>query len=169
VQYALKVRIAYAKGVHMLDGIADIVDARAAHPNALHHHPCPSMQIELAHVGRVFGIGKKGERAHAAPARCAHRQKARFVHAPGHLAIPELRQRAANPARLDAKSHPPAGAALAKAEHEAWPSVRAAIARRQDAKRPVIAVELGDRLLFVSKSRRPHERAIAEYPQIAFG
>lgn len=113
MQHALKMRIAHAKGVHMLDSVADVVNARAAHPDALHHHPCPSMEIKLAHVRGVFRIGEKGERVQAPPAYCAHRQQARLIHASRHFAIPELRQRAAHSPRVDAKSHAPAGAALA--------------------------------------------------------
>ena len=173
MQDALEVRVAHADPVHVIEGVADVVDARAADADPLRHEPRPAVQVELAHVRRVRGIRDEGEGAHDL-ARCArprepHRDEARLVHAARHLAVPEPGERAAQPRRVDAIRHAPAGAAAAKAHHQARLVLRAAVARRQDAQRAVIAVRPAEDLVLVVEARRPHERPVAEYPEITFG
>src|SRR6266480_1804074 len=73
----------------------------------------------------------------------------------------------AHAGRIDEEGHAPARAAAAQADHQARPAVRAAVARRQDAQSAVIAVGAGQALLLVAEPGRPHERAVAEYPQVA--
>jgi hypothetical protein len=65
--------IAHAHLVHVLERVADIVDARAALADALRHESRAAMQVELAHVGRVIGIGDECERAHLAAVGQGHR------------------------------------------------------------------------------------------------
>jgi hypothetical protein len=91
--------------------------------------PC-AVQIELAHVRRVRGVGDEGERAHLAPRREPHRDEPRLVDAPRHFAIPEPRERTPQRARVDAVGHSPARAAAAQAHHEARLALGAAVARR---------------------------------------
>ena len=43
-------RIAHAYAVHVLEGVADVFDARAALPDALRYQPRAAVQIELAIV-----------------------------------------------------------------------------------------------------------------------
>ena len=64
MQDALEVRIAHADRVHVIERVADVVDARPADADALRHQPRAAVQVELAHVGRMRGIGDEGERAH---------------------------------------------------------------------------------------------------------
>ena len=64
MQDALEVRVAHADLAHMVEGVADVVDARAAHADALCHQARAAVQVELAHVGRVGGVGHEGERLH---------------------------------------------------------------------------------------------------------
>ena len=169
MQDALEVRVAHADSMHVIEGVADVVDARAADADPLRHEQRPAVQVELAHVRRVRGIGDEGEGADLAPRGEPHRNEARLVHAARHLAVPEPGERAAQPRRVDAVHHAPAGAAAAKAHHQARLVPRAAVARREDAQRAVIAVRAAERLVLVVEARRPHERAVAEYPEIAFG
>jgi hypothetical protein len=165
---ALEVRIAHADVVHVIERVADVVDARPPHADALRHQPRAAVQVELPHVRRVRGIGDERERVHGV-ALDSHRDEARLVHPSRHLAVPEPRERAAQARRVDAVGHTPAGAAAAKAHHQAGFALRAAVARGQDAQRAVVAVRAAERLLFVFEARRPHERAVAEDPEVAFG
>jgi hypothetical protein len=133
VEDALEVRIAHADLVHVLQRPADVVDARPACADALRDQARASVQIELAHVGRVRGVGDEGERAHHASTGQAHLDQTRRVDATVHLAFPEAGERAARALRIDAIGHPPARAALAEAHYQAGPGARAAVASGKDA------------------------------------
>ena len=100
-------RIAHADVVHVVERVADIVDARAARTDALRDQARPPMQVELAHVRRMGRIGDESERAHR-PAFYFYRNKAGLIDAPRHLPIPESCQRAAQARRIDAVGHAPA-------------------------------------------------------------
>lgn len=169
MQDALEVRIAHPDLVHVLERVADVIDARPAAADALRHESGAPMQIELAHIGRMRRIGDEGERAHLLPAGKANRNEPRLVHPARHLAIPQPRERAAQARRMDAISNAPARAAPAKAHHEPRLAARAPVTRRQDAKSAVVAMGAAKRLLPVVEAGRPHERAVAEYPQVSVG
>jgi hypothetical protein len=169
MQDALEVRVAHADLVHVIEGVADVIDAGAADADSLRHEPRPAVQVELAHVRRMRGIGDEGERADVAPRGQPHRDEARLVHAARHLAVPKPGERAAQPRCVDAVRHAPAGAAAAKAHHQAWLVPRAAVARREDAQRAMITMRSAEGLVLIVEARRPHKRAIAEHPEIAFG
>ena len=169
MQDALEVRIAHADLVHVLERIADVVDAGPAAADALRHEPRPAVQIELPHIRGVPRIGDEGKRAHFLPVREANRNEPRLVHPARHLSIPKPRQGPAQARRVDAIGHAPARAAAAKTHHKARLAARAAVARREDAKRAVIAVRAAERLLAVFEAGRPHERAVAEYPEVSLG
>lgn len=169
MQDAFEVRIAHADLLHVLEGVADVVDARAAHADALRHQARAPVQVELAHVRRVRRIGDESERPdHPSPGQ-AYRNERWLVHAARHLAIPQPRERAAQPRRVDAVRDAPARAAVAQAHHQPGLALGAAIARGQDAQRAVIAVRERGRLVRVVEARRPHERPVAEHPEIALG
>jgi hypothetical protein len=128
VQDALEVRVAHADVVHVIERVADVVDAQAADTDALRDEPRAAVQVELAHIGGVRGIGDERERPDR-PRADSHRDQARLVHAARHLAVPEPRQCAAQPQRVDAVRHSPARAAGAKAHDQPGLALRAAIAR----------------------------------------
>jgi hypothetical protein len=86
---ALEMRIAHADFVHVVERVADVVDTRTALADALRHQPGPAVQVELAHVRRMFRVGDEGERAHAPPVRQAGRHQARLVDAARHLPVPQ--------------------------------------------------------------------------------
>ena len=159
-------RVAYAHLVHVLERVADVVDARAALADTLRDELRPAMEVELAHVRRVRRIGDEGERVHAAAARQRRGDEARLVDAPRHFPVPEPGERTAHLASRDAKRHAPARAAAAKAHDEPGLAVRAAVAGGKDAQRPVIAVHPGEAPFPVREAGRPHERAVAEDPEI---
>jgi hypothetical protein len=127
-------RVAHAELVHVLERVLDVVDAGAALADALRHQARAAMQVELAHVRRVGGVGEKGERVHASarPAEGGAHQ-ARLVDAARHLAVPQAPQRARDLRRRDAKRHAPAGAAAAQPHHQPGLAARAAIAGGEDA------------------------------------
>jgi hypothetical protein len=106
-------RIAHADLVHVFERIADVIDARPTHSDALRHQPCAAVQVELAHVGRVSGVGDEGKRAHLAPRGETHRDEPRLIYAPRHLAVPEPCERAAQRARVDTIGYSPARATAA--------------------------------------------------------
>src|SRR5262249_59680445 len=89
----LKVRVAHAELVHVLQRIADIVDCGTALPNSLRDEARAAVQVELAHVGRMRRIGEKRERANTASPRDLHLQEARRINTPQHFAITKLRRR----------------------------------------------------------------------------
>jgi len=88
MQDALKVRVAYAHLAHLVEGIANVVDAAAALPDALRHQPGAPVQIELAHVGGMRGVDEEGERAHLPAGTQLHAQQAWRIDAAGHLPLP---------------------------------------------------------------------------------
>ena len=47
--------------------------------------------------------------------------------------------------------------------------MRAAIARRENAERTVVAMDPREALFAVGETRRPHQRAVAEYPHFPCG
>ena len=161
-------RIAHADLVHVLERVADVVDARAARADSLRHQARASVQAELAHVRRMRRIGDERERADCSCPNL-YRDQARIVDPARHLSIPESRERAAQARGVNSVGDAPAGAAAAQAHDEPGLALRAAIARRQDTERAVVPVRAAERFLPVLEARRPHERAIAEHPEIAFG
>src|SRR5207248_1406378 len=169
LEHALEVRVAHADVVHVLERVSDVVDAGAALADALRHQPRTAMQVELAHIGRMLWIGDERERVHAPAVRQHRRDDARLVHPARHLAAPEPCERAADFVPRDAVRHAPARAAAAKPHDEPGFAVRAAVARGKDAQRAVIAVDPGEPPVPVGEAGRPHERAIAEHPEIPGG
>jgi len=152
VQDALEVRIAYAYFVHVVERIADVVDTRAALPDALGDEPRPAVQIELANICRVRWIGDEGERSYPAAAGYADGDETWLVDPPGHLAMPEAGKAACDLVLRYPERHAPAGAALAKPHDQSGFAPRTAVASRKDAERPVIAVYPGEVLLPVAEA-----------------
>jgi len=62
VEDALEMRVAHADVVHVIERVADVVDARPADADSLRHQPRAAMEVELAHVGRMRRIGDERER-----------------------------------------------------------------------------------------------------------
>lgn len=60
-------RIAHADIVHVVERIANIVDARSADSDALRHQARTAVQVELTDVRRVRGVRDESERANLAP------------------------------------------------------------------------------------------------------
>ena len=113
MQDALEVQIAHTHVLHVVDGVADVVDAQAALAHALRHQPRTSLQVELAHISRVRRIGEKGERADLAAGAQLNLEQPRRVHAARHLALPKPGERVAHAPGVDAERHAPAGPAAA--------------------------------------------------------
>jgi hypothetical protein len=67
VEDALEMRIAHADIVHVVERIANIVDARSADSDALRHQARTAVQVELTDVRRVRGVRDESERANLAP------------------------------------------------------------------------------------------------------
>ena len=166
MQDALEVRIAHAHFVHVVERVADVIDARPPSADSLRHEARAAVQVELAHVRRVRGIGDERKRTHG-PRSDLYWDEARLVHAARHLPVPQPGERAAQARLIDAVGHAPARAAAAQSHHEAGLALRAAIARGQDAERAVIPVCAAERPARIVEARRPHEGAVAEYPEIS--
>jgi hypothetical protein len=113
VQDAFEVRVAHADFPHVVERVADIVDARAALADALGHQARPPMQVELAHVRGMLRVGEEGKRAHLASGGQARLHEPGRVHPARHLAVPQVTQRPPHARALDAERHAPARAALA--------------------------------------------------------
>jgi len=162
------VRVANADLVHVIESVLDIVDAGSAHADALRDELRAAVQVEFVDVRGMRRVGDERQRPDGLAVAQAHCDQARVIGAARHLARPQARQRAADLAAADAKRHAPAGAAVAEPHDEARTAKRAAIARGKDAQRAVIAVRAAGDACLVGEARRPHERAIAEHPEIAF-
>jgi hypothetical protein len=67
VEDALEMRIAHADIVHVVERIANVVDARSADSDALRHQARTAVQVELTDVRRVRGVRDESERANLAP------------------------------------------------------------------------------------------------------
>src|SRR5687768_3589838 len=167
MQDALEMRIAHADLVHVVDGVLDVVDAVAALADALRHQARPAVQVELAHEGRMRRVGEEREGHHRAAPRGAYRHQARLVYAARHLAVPQVPEHPAHAPRLDAEGHAPARAAAAQADDQPRPEFGAAIAGGKNAERAVVAVHAADAPFLVAEPGRPHQRAVAEDPEVA--
>ena len=64
MQDALEVRVAHADLMHVIERLANVINARSARADALCDQPRAAVQVELAHVGRMRGIGDEGQGAH---------------------------------------------------------------------------------------------------------
>jgi len=168
VEHPLEVRVAHSHFVHVVERVLDVVDAGPAHADALRDEPRAPVQVELVDVGGVRRVGDERERPDHASAAQADRNQARVVDAARHLARPEARQRAPHLAAGDAVRHAPARAAAAQPHHQPRTVKRAAVARGENAQRAVIAVRATGDLRVVGEARRPHQRAVAEDPEVAF-
>lgn len=69
MQDALEVRIAHAQLAHLSKRVPDVIHAMAALADALRDQPGAPMQVELLDVGRMRGVGQKGEGAHLSAGR----------------------------------------------------------------------------------------------------
>jgi hypothetical protein len=67
VEDALEMRIAHADIVHVVERVANIVDARSADSDALRHQARTAVQVEFTDVRRVRGVRDESERANLAP------------------------------------------------------------------------------------------------------
>src|SRR5690606_6974875 len=118
-------------------------------------------------VGRALAVGGEGQRADARAARQPsfddHRQVDAFVPV-GNLALVEAADRLGARGRAQPVGDPDAAAAPVEAQHQAGLGGRAAIARRADAERPVVAVHARDLGVLVVDLGVPDERAVAEDP-----
>jgi hypothetical protein len=166
VEDALEVRIAHPDLVHVVERLADVVDARTARADSLRHQPRTAVQVELADIGGMGGIGDEGERAHGAPAAQAHRNKPGGVDAAEHFAAPQANERAARALWIQPVGHAPARAPTAKAHDQAWLAARTAVSRREDAKRAMVAVRAAEGFARIAEAGRPHQRAVAEDPEL---
>jgi len=88
VEHALQVRIAYADFVHVLERVADVLDAGAALADALGDQASPAVQVELAHIGRMLRVGEEGERTHGPAIEQPGADQLRSIGMPRHLATP---------------------------------------------------------------------------------
>jgi hypothetical protein len=156
VEDALEMRIAHADLVHVVERIADVVDAWTARADSLGDEARAAVQVKLAHVRRMRRIGDERERAHCSCPNL-YRDQARLVDPARHLAVPEPRERAAQARRVNSVGDAPAGSAAAQAHDEAGLAPRAAVARRQDAERAVVAVRAAERSLPIVEAGRPHQ------------
>jgi len=108
VQDALEVRVAHADLVHVVERVADVVDARPAHADALRDEARAAMQVELAHVRRMSGVREEGKGAHGMARAQVHRHELRRINAAVHFALPQAAQHEARARGGDAECHAPA-------------------------------------------------------------
>jgi methyl coenzyme M reductase subunit D len=64
--------VAHADLLHVIERLLDVVDAGPARADALRHQARAAVQVELAHVGWMLGIGDEGERLDPASRIKAH-------------------------------------------------------------------------------------------------
>ena len=107
VQDAFQVWVAHADLLHVIERVADVIDTGPTHADSLRHEARAAVEVELAHVRRMGGIGHEREGANRFGAD-PYRDEARFVDAARHLAVPEPRERAPQARRIDAVRHAPA-------------------------------------------------------------
>jgi len=162
------VRVAHAHLVHVVERVLDVVDAGPAHADTLRHELRAAVQVELVDIGGMRRVGDERQRSDGSAAAQPDRDQARVIDAARHLPRPQPRQRAPDLGAIDAERHAPARAAAAKAHDEAGAAKRAAIAGGEDAQRAVIAVRAAGRPRFIGEAGRPHQRAVAEDPELAF-
>src|SRR6185503_2546500 len=141
-----------------LERPADVLGAAAALADALCDQLSPPMQIQLANVLRVSGIGHERERPDLAPALDAHRDDPRFVHSAQHFTCPEPLKNTVYSCGRNAERHSPARTASAQSHHQTGLRRRAAVSRREDAERAMVAPDEADGLALVAEIRVPHQR-----------
>ena len=87
----------------------------------------------------------------------------------GLLALPQIRNCGLAPAGRNAERDAPAGAAAVEPKNQPRLLRRSAMVERIDAERPMLADQPRRHLLGKIESRSPHQRTIAEHPEIAVG
>jgi len=133
-------RIAHAELVHVVQRVADVIDARPALADPLGDEPSAAVQVELAHVGRMRRVGNEGEGSHAPAAAHPRRDQAGRVDPARHFPLPKAGEAAPDVARWDPKGHSPARPAGAKPHDQPGFGMGAAVAGGQDAERAVVAM-----------------------------
>ncbi len=83
--------IAHADLVHVVERVANVVDARTARADSLRDQARAAVQVEFAHIGRVHRVGDERQGTDFLAGGETHRNQARLVHAARHLAEPEPR------------------------------------------------------------------------------
>ena len=129
---ALEVRVAHADFPHVVDGVADIVDAKAPLAGALRHQPRASVQVQFADVGGVRGVGEEGERKYPVTGAQLRAEQPRRIHPARHFALPEPRKGMPHAGCIDAERHAPARAAAAQTHDEPRLALRPAVACGKD-------------------------------------
>ena len=94
-------------------------------------------------------------------------QHGRHVDVVQHFALPQRAQHAAHARRRHAKRHAPAGAAAAQAHHQAGLVAACRGSGATGCTGAVVAAHQPGLSARRAEARRPHERAVAEDPQIA--
>jgi hypothetical protein len=125
--------------------------------------------IKPACILRVLPVDQIGQGPDLPSVRQAHRAENLAIDLVDLLALGQIGMR-----RLDLVGRNPEGNALAssamiKPQHEAGSLDRATMADRIDAERPMRAAEQGRNALDIREARPPHQRAIAEDPEVLAG
>src|SRR5208282_1189551 len=157
-----------AELVEMAHRVDEVLGARTAGAVALADELGDALELKRPGVLRMAASGDVGVGVDApAPAHELDRNGALLVDVAGHLALVEIGEDLLAPHGCHAVGDAAAGAARLQAEHQARQLGRAAIAPRVDAEGAMVAAQEGRRALEIGEARVPHERAVAEDPELS--
>src|ERR1700758_4170258 len=129
------------------------------------------LQRQLACILRVAAVGDISQSLHALPCIALDPDRSHHlaVNSGFLFALAQI-SKCRIPVRFgDLKECSLAGSAAIKSQYEAWSLRGAAMNVRIDTQRAVFADQTGGKLGDILKSRLPHQRPIAKYPEVAMG
>ena len=167
----MQLRVAKAFGLDRLHGRRHVVAVGAGLAVTLQHMAVLVGERQPAgvlHMAAVDDIGERGDaftRFVLQPHRAHHLAIDR-----GHLlARPQIGDHVGTVLFSDAEGDAAAGAAAVEPQHQARLLRRAAMHEGIDAERAVLADQPGRDAFLEFEARPPHQRSVAEHPEVALG
>src|ERR1700754_596076 len=166
----MQLRVAKPLRLDRLDRCENIVAIVAGLAVALLHMAQLLGKRKPAGILDMAAVDHVSERADALPPLVLEPYRAHHlaVDAGDLLALAQIGDDGAAVLLRDLVCDAAAGAAAVEAEHQARAFGRAAMDKRIDAERAVFADQPRRHLLDELKARPPHQRAVAEHPEVAF-
>ena len=164
----MQVGFAVAKRFKRAHGLDDVVAVGAGAAVALPHVMQRARERQTSGILDVAAVDDETERANLAPRLLLEfdAPDGLQINAGDLFARAQIRDRRGARRGSDAKSHPAAHAATIEPQHQSGTLRRAAMHERVNAQRPMQTDQPRRHPLDEIETRTPHQRAVAEHPQV---